>query len=530
MKELIKNNFKLLIKFMAVIFIALSLFTIVITAYFQYKMDEQEKSHLINQEKVVLESEQSAIYNKLNKRTAELLFLSDCLRLHDSGDGDYSDVEAEWLAFSNRKQIYDQIRFIDANGDEIIRVDNNGEGAVLISGDQLQNKSDRYYFINTISLKNNEIYISQFDLNVENGVVEEPQKPMLRFSIPYYDVNGILRGIVLLNYSGTDLLNQVENVSELSGGEVSLLNSQGYWLFNSASADKNWAFMYEGRENESFAELSPEVWQTISSNDEGAINAEEGVYIYSKVLGGQAFSLDNSEYSLVLGDSDWILLSEIGGDSESFLYDSNFGAFILNCIKKYSLIYVGLLIFSFIIALLMVVNKNEKERIKFFSEYDTMTGVLNRRAGFEKLNGLLDKKPHEAKVNSLCFIDINGLKEVNDKLGHDAGDELIKSVVEVIKKNIRGSDLVSRLGGDEFLVIFEGIDVDEAEEVWGRIVAEYNHINESENRRYLISVSHGIEQIWQYSQKYIDEVVNRADEKMYAEKKEIKKVVKILRD
>jgi diguanylate cyclase (GGDEF)-like protein len=89
---------------------------------------------------------------------------------------------------------------------------------------------------------------------------------------------------------------------------------------------------------------------------------------------------------------------------------------------------------------------------------------------------------------------------------------------------------MSRLGGDEFLVVFEGIDVAEAEEVWGRIVGEYNHINETENRKYLISVSHGIEQIWQQSNHYIDEVVNRADEKMYEEKKKIKKEVKIIRD
>ncbi|MGE4509241.1 MAG: diguanylate cyclase [Eubacteriaceae bacterium] len=528
MKELIKNNYNLLLKFMTLIFVGLSLVTIVVTAYFQCKMNEQEKYHVISQEKVVLESEQSAIYNKLNKRTAELLFLSDCLRLHDSGDGDYTEVTADWLAFSNRKQIYDQIRFIDINGDEIIRVDFEDGGAILVEDDQLQNKKDRYYFTDTISLDRNQIYISPFDLNMENGLIEEPLKPMLRFSMPYYDVDGILRGIVILNYSGTDLLNQVENIAEINDGDISLLNSQGYWLFNGTDPDKNWAFMYDDRENETFSNLYPDTWETISVNDEGAIETDDGIFIYSKVLGGQAFSLDNDDYSLVVGDSDWILVSMIGPDSE--IFDSSFGVFILNCIKDYSYLYLMVVIFSFIVGLLLAVNENEKKRIKYFSEYDAMTGVFNRRAGFEKIKGILDKKPNNTQSSSLCFIDINGLKEVNDKLGHDAGDELIKSVVEAIKKNIRGSDLMSRLGGDEFLVVFEGIDVAEAEEVWGRIVGEYNHINETENRKYLISVSHGIEQIWQQSKHYIDEVVNRADEKMYEKKKKIKKEVKIIRD
>lgn len=528
MKELIKNNYKILLKFMTLIFVGLGLVTIVVTAYFQYKMNEQEKYHVISQENVVLESEQSAIYNKLNKRTAELLFLSDCLRLHDGGDGDYSEVTADWLAFSDRTQIYDQIRFIDINGNEIIRVDYEESGAVLVEADQLQNKKDRYYFTDTISLDRNQIYISPFDLNMENGLIEEPLKPMLRLSMPYYDVDGILRGIVILNYSGTDLLNQVENIAEINDGDISLLNSQGYWLFNGTDPDKNWAFMYDDRENVTFSNLYPNTWETISVNDEGSIETDDGIFIYSKVLGGQAFSLDNDEYSLVVGDSDWILVSMIGTNSE--IFNSSFGVFILNCIKDYSYLYLMVVIFSFIVGLLLVVNENEKKRIKYFSEYDAMTGVFNRRAGFEKLNGILEKKPNNAQASSLCFIDINGLKEVNDKLGHEMGDELITTVAEVIKRNIRGSDLVSRLGGDEFLVVFEGIDVAEAEEVWGRIVGEYNHINETENRKYLISVSHGIEQIWQQSKHYIDEVVNRADEKMYEEKKKIKKEVKIIRD
>ncbi|WKY44592.1 diguanylate cyclase [Eubacteriaceae bacterium ES2] len=530
MKELIKNNHKMLLKFLTLIFLVLSVITVVVTAYFQYKMDQQEKDYQINHEEIVLESEQAAIYNKLNMRTSDLLFLTDLLRLSDHGDGDYADVEAGWLAFSNRKKIYDQIRLIDINGDEIIRVDYNEAGAILLADDQLQNKKDRYYFTETISLEKNEIYISPFDLNIENGVIEEPQKPMLRFSMPYYDESGRLSGMVIINYSGRDLLNQIESVAEISKGEISLLNSQGYWMFSGTDGDKSWAFMYDGRENEKFSAWYPKAWESISNNDGGTINTDKGVFIYSKVLSGQAFALDNSEYTLVLGDSDWILVSMIGADSEILAFDSNFGLFLLNCFKRYAYIYLAMFIFSLLIALLLVVNKNEKERIKYFSEYDSMTGVYNRRAGFEKINGLLEKKSSDARASSLCFIDINGLKEVNDKLGHEAGDELIKSVVEGIKKNVRNSDLVARLGGDEFLIVFEGIDVNEAEEIWTRIVGEYDKINESENRRYLISVSHGVEPIWQYSKKYIDEVVNRADEKMYEEKRKIKKEIKILRD
>jgi diguanylate cyclase (GGDEF)-like protein len=93
---------------------------------------------------------------------------------------------------------------------------------------------------------------------------------------------------------------------------------------------------------------------------------------------------------------------------------------------------------------------------------------------------------------SLCFIDINGLKEVNDQLGHQFGDELIVSTVDGIKVEIREEDFIIRMGGDEFLVVFNGIDCETAEKVWMRIKHRYDQINIEENRKYMISVSHGI--------------------------------------
>ena len=80
------------------------------------------------------------------------------------------------------------------------------------------------------------------------------------------------------------------------------------------------------------------------------------------------------------------------------------------------------------------------------------------------------------------------------------------------------------------MIIFEGLDEAGAEAVWQRIVEEYEQINATENRRYLISASHGIETISGSSNEYIDSIINQADEKMYREKKIIKKNLKIVRD
>ncbi|MDD3186485.1 MAG: GGDEF domain-containing protein [Anaerostipes sp.] len=98
-----------------------------------------------------------------------------------------------------------------------------------------------------------------------------------------------------------------------------------------------------------------------------------------------------------------------------------------------------------------------------------------------------------------------------------------------MSQNIRNHDFVARLGGDEFLIIFEGLNESKSEEIWGRIIKEYNEINDTEKRKYIISVSHGIEVFNCDSNQFIDEIVNSADEKMYNEKREIKKNLNVLR-
>lgn len=194
---------------------------------------------------------------------------------------------------------------------------------------------------------------------------------------------------------------------------------------------------------------------------------------------------------------------------------------------KYIFFFIFIVALSF--AIVVTLNKMSKEKIKYFSEYDAMTGVLNRRAGFELLNKIYrDFMKDKGKV-SICFSDINGLKEVNDNLGHEVGDELILTIVDQIKKNIRESDFIIRLGGDEFLIIFVGSDIVQSESIWNRIHDDFRKINEMENRKYIISASHGIEEFKFNSDEYIDEIINLADEKMYNEKRIIKKDFKAIK-
>lgn len=169
------------------------------------------------------------------------------------------------------------------------------------------------------------------------------------------------------------------------------------------------------------------------------------------------------------------------------------------------------------------------EMAGYFNEmlYDQLTKTFNRRAGISKLSRMLQYDNRRHLKLSLCFIDINGLKEVNDQLGHLCGDELIISAVDGIKQEIRDDDFIIRMGGDEFLVVFIGIDQEVAENVWTRISHKYDWINEQEDRKYIISVSHGIVDVESLEISEVESLIKTADDKMYAEKKYIKEELKV---
>ena len=535
MLQTIFKQKKLFIKYTTLFFISISLAYLLIATFMQYNINESMRRELFNGEENLLESEKVVISNRINRITGDLLYVADSMHLINDGDGDgdgdgdFSRVEESWKAFSDRKMIYEQIRFIDLNGDEKVRVNYTPNGSYAVGENDLQNKKERYYFTETVKLAENQIYVSELDLNKENNKIEEPIKPMLRFSTPYY-VQGELKGIIILNYLANDMLSQVEQIASVSKGQIYILNSDGYWIYHSGDKSKEWAFMYDDMKEDSFANLFSNEWKSVQNQNSGSMTNNNGFFSYSRIVTNQLFTENDGEYPEVLGCGDWILMARIPNDAKSYaLINANiiYTASMISQERYY--IYILVFIISMIMAGLVALKTEEQERNEYFAKYDTMTGVYNRRAGFEKLRTLFKESEDKKTEISICFIDINGLKEVNDTLGHESGDELIRSIVNSISANIRENDFVARLGGDEFLIIFDGLDEGRAEEVWLRIRDEFENINTTEERKYLVSASHGIVSFKSNSNEIIDAVVSEADMKMYEEKREIKKNLKIVR-
>lgn len=149
---------------------------------------------------------------------------------------------------------------------------------------------------------------------------------------------------------------------------------------------------------------------------------------------------------------------------------------------------------------------------------DELTGLHNRRGFFLMAEQQL-KTAHQMKTLSwVIFIDLDGLKQINDTLGHDMGDALIVDAARLLKESFRNSDIVARLGGDEFIVFVSSYFKD-ALSIQGHLQANITNFNQQQNPSYELSMSMGIERCSPESNMSLEQLIARSDDLMYAHKR-----------
>lgn len=172
-------------------------------------------------------------------------------------------------------------------------------------------------------------------------------------------------------------------------------------------------------------------------------------------------------------------------------------------------------------------QKQFEELLRYQATIDDMTKMYNRRTGLEMLKKQHSLSRRYHRMFAICFIDLNGLKHINDTNGHDAGDDYLIKIAKLIIDFTRDADIACRLGGDEYLIIFPESNIDAAELVVNRVlfgIEELNKVNKDVN----YSISYGFSTFDGKSaedmvNKSIDKMVGEADKNMYIMKKENRK-------
>ncbi|GAB7529821.1 GGDEF domain-containing protein [Pseudomonas sp. 3A(2025)] len=160
------------------------------------------------------------------------------------------------------------------------------------------------------------------------------------------------------------------------------------------------------------------------------------------------------------------------------------------------------------------------ERLQSMARYDQLTGLANRMLLQERLQGAVEHAQRHGDKLAVLYLDLDKFKQVNDTLGHAAGDALLQEVARRLKASVRSSDTVARIGGDEFVVLLERVQADtDAARVAQTIQSALQVPMQLEGRRWTISSSIGIAR---YPQDATDlaQLFRHADQAMYRAKRQ----------
>jgi two-component system, cell cycle response regulator len=152
---------------------------------------------------------------------------------------------------------------------------------------------------------------------------------------------------------------------------------------------------------------------------------------------------------------------------------------------------------------------------------DELTQLNNRRGFFELGEQALKIARREQHTMALFFMDLNGLKQINDKLGHVIGDEALRDTAEVLRNTFRGSDIVARIGGDEFVALAHLHSELDVETLCARLREHLREFNAARTRSYEVDLSIGATLVDEPADQDLEEFIARADEAMYRDKRAV---------
>lgn len=163
-------------------------------------------------------------------------------------------------------------------------------------------------------------------------------------------------------------------------------------------------------------------------------------------------------------------------------------------------------------------RKNLEETLRNSSLKDDLTGLFNRRGLLKQAAPYFDFARRQKEKLLLLFIDLDGMKKINDEFGHNEGDNALIQTAAILNRSFRSSDIIARLGGDEFTVLVTDLNASK-EEAIARLNENLRAYNASETRNHKLSFSIGVATLEPERMACFEELLEQADQAMYEQKR-----------
>lgn len=328
----------------------------------------------------------------------------------------------------------------------------------------------------------------------------EKDEFIICYTAPVYKNNTII-GVVTIEKDAYKLSEIIKEIRFINTGESYIINAEGTDIAVSDMEHVDWVTDEYNAHILSENEHTEET-RSIMELEKKGLRGEKGTgsYIWNS---GEVYVT----YAPIPSVG-WVLLGglrqeEINAITKSVLFDSLTKGPILSITVIIFIILALLILYWIITSLRKSAEINEK--FKIMAKYDALTGILNRNSYHERI----DKLTEDEGLMTCIYIDVNGLHEINNHLGHQAGDTMLKDIAASILDSFSDKD-VFRIGGDEFVVLCKDLG---SQEVKNRI----QHIRSKLIKKgYEISI--GIASA--NCDSNINNIINQAEERMYADKRE----------
>ncbi len=304
---------------------ATALVIVIGAAWYGSAQVRSERQDLADSDLFAVQMASRVLSQHLVHASIDIRFLASLPSLRAALEGSQDDAlvlaAADFAAYGAAHAEFDQLRWIDESGMERVRVDFDGRLARIAAAEELQDKSQRAYVEEASRLPAGTVYVSAFDLNIENCAIEVPHTPVIRVATPLFDAAGRGRGVVVVNYLGREILEDFQD--SVAGGRdrLMLLNHDGFWLRGQQREDE-WGFMLD--HGASLRGRLPAVWQAMQAEPSGQRELQGALWTWSSFdpaasVGGRLGSQNHDSIPVATAGSVPWVVAAVTGEAEWML-------------------------------------------------------------------------------------------------------------------------------------------------------------------------------------------------------------------
>jgi GGDEF domain-containing protein len=368
----------------------------------------------------------------------------------DTGDKEKKDYFAdELIRFASVKNNFYKLRYIDENGKEKLRINRQFEKPYSVTDYYLQTKFDRYFFKEAMQSSHGALYTSPIDLNVENGVIEVPLKPTIRFCVKLSDSKDAEKGIFAVNYSLERLFDRIMKNSKTAAGSSMLINGDGYWLLG--SGENEWGFMVDERKKMTFPAEFAEEWREITKTQDGQIETDKGLFTFKTI------HIINSMGSSVSTKNNDIVIYVIQRVTPQTL-----SSFIKSKALDSALLTVLVILLAAVPAWILseqYAKRKMKKDVKTIGErFDVGTELPGKMSFFENLRDMVDNASKSDAFCGLILIELANLQNIMQQQGIEATERIWGSVADTAISFENGNCFIGYTCGNSIGIIVKSTD------------------------------------------------------------------------